>query len=191
MSGRIQRSTSAMQTSASTVGLIERPAAASTPLRSPLAANAPSRTPGHSRGPPRNITPSARPAAGHTAIRPERTGAAQARCTAAPYSTATPTICSREDESDGRRVIIRDVGACGHGLSPRVSGLPLARLATVEPLAHRRVMRRVLAGVQLGPQLAELPKALGHDVVLVDGLEVLLARRDEGVRQQLRETLDD
>ena len=45
----------------------------------------------------------------------------------------------------------------------------------VEPLAHRDVMRGGLAGGELVPQLAEQPEALGHDVVLVDRLEVLLA----------------
>src|SRR4051794_18284119 len=49
----------------------------------------------------------------------------------------------------------------------------------VQPLAHRRVMREVLARLELVAELAEQPEALGDDVVLVDRLEVLLARGDE------------
>ncbi len=37
-------------------------------------------------------------------------------------------------------------------------------------------MRCGLAAGELGPQLAEQAEALGHDVVLVDRLEVLLPR---------------
>ena len=37
-------------------------------------------------------------------------------------------------------------------------------------------MRGGLAGGELVPQLPEHPEALGHDVVLVDRLEVLLPR---------------
>src|SRR3954468_17167831 len=49
----------------------------------------------------------------------------------------------------------------------------------VQPLAHRGVMREVLARGDLVAQLAEHAEALGDDVVLVDRLEVLLAGRDE------------
>src|SRR3954469_12235633 len=62
--------------------------------------------------------------------------------------------------------------------------------AGVQPLAHRRVMREVLARAELGAQLAEQPEALGDDVVLVDRLEVLLARGDERVVAQVAELLD-
>ena len=51
-------------------------------------------------------------------------------------------------------------------------------------------MRDVLAGVELAAQLAEQPEALGDDVVLVDRLEVLLARRHERVVAQAAEALD-
>ena len=57
-------------------------------------------------------------------------------------------------------------------------------------IAHRRVMRDVVARVELAAQLAEQPEALGDDVVLVDRLEVLLARRDERVVAQAAEALD-
>src|SRR3954469_13532019 len=58
---------------------------------------------------------------------------------------------------------------------------PYARLppGRVQPLAHRRVMREVLARGNLVAQLAEHAEALGDDVVLVNRLEVLLARRHE------------
>ena len=48
------------------------------------------------------------------------------------------------------------------------------------PRARRRAISR--------SELAEQPVALGHDVVLVDRLEVLLAGRDEGVRRRGRRT---
>ncbi len=54
-----------------------------------------------------------------------------------------------------------------HAVRPSAGG-------AVEPLPHRDVMRGRLAGGELVPQLAEQPEALGHDVVLVDRLEVLL-----------------
>src|SRR4051795_8965125 len=52
-------------------------------------------------------------------------------------------------------------------------------------------MREVLARLELVAELAEQPEALGDDVVLVDRLEVLLARRDERSVAELREALDD
>src|SRR5215207_11302179 len=48
----------------------------------------------------------------------------------------------------------------------------------------------VLTGVELATELTEQPGALGDDVVLVDRLEVLLARRHEGVVAQAAEALD-
>ena len=41
------------------------------------------------------------------------------------------------------------------------------------------------------PQLAQQPVAVGDDVVLVDRLEVLLARRDERVVAQLGQVVED
>src|SRR3954447_5193705 len=70
---------------------------------------------------------------------------------------------------------------------------PYARLppGRVQPLAHRRVMREVLARCDLVAQLAEHAEALGDDVVLVDRLEVLLARRDERLVLERGELGDD
>ena len=47
-----------------------------------------------------------------------------------------------------------------------------------------------LAGGELVAHLAEQPEALGHDVVLVDRLEVLLARGDEVSSAELGEPVD-
>ena len=88
--------------------------------------------------------------------------------------------------------------ACATRAAPRSTtsgstapiGSGCADQAALEPFAHRRVMRDVLAGVELAAQLAEQPEALGDDVVLVDRLEVLLARRDEGVVAQVAEALE-
>ena len=51
----------------------------------------------------------------------------------------------------------------------------------------RQCARECSPEVELAAQLAEQPEALGDDVVLVDRLEVLLARGDERVVGQLRE----
>src|SRR3954454_21545498 len=51
-------------------------------------------------------------------------------------------------------------------------------------------MRDVPPGIQLPAQLAEQPGALGDDVVLGDGLEVLLPRAHEDVVAQAAEVLD-
>ena len=62
-----------------------------------------------------------------------------------------------------------------------VAGSSGLESVALEPLAHRQVMRRGLARAQLAAQVADQPVALGDDVVLVDRLEVLLARHHEGV----------
>ena len=64
-------------------------------------------------------------------------------------------------------------------------------LAAVEPLAHGELALGVLARAQLVAQLREPAEALGHDVVLVDRLEVLLPRRDERVGMQVGHPVDD
>src|SRR5687767_13151210 len=61
--------------------------------------------------------------------------------------------------------------------------------AAVEPLAHRDVLRRVLARHQLAPHLAQEPEPLGGHVVLVDRLQVLLARGHEVAVGEHREAL--
>src|SRR3954453_21722478 len=61
----------------------------------------------------------------------------------------------------------------------------------VEPLTQRGVVRGVLAGGDLLPHLAHQAEALGLHVVLVDRLEVLLARRDEVQVAEEVQALDD
>src|ERR671919_736801 len=71
---------------------------------------------------------------------------------------------------------------------------PLAALVgagLLEPLAHREVVARVLAGVDLGADLAQEAGALGDDVVAVDRLQVLLAGADEAALLERRVCLDD
>src|SRR3954453_6947184 len=184
---RCTRCISAAQMTASSVGAIAPPTVATRPSWPSLAANAPSRTPGHSRSPPRSIRPSATPAAGHTAMRPERTGSAQAMRTATAYSSATPS--TRSTGVGSRSLTPVGVGTTPAGLRPAVRQLSSG--APVEPLAHRRVALGVLAGVQLVLELGQQPEALGHDVVLVDGLEVLLAGRDERARREGGQAVDD
>ena len=60
---------------------------------------------------------------------------------------------------------------------------PATRASTCDARGARRS--------QLAAQLAEQPEALGDDVVLVDRLEVLLARRDERAVRRVAEALDD
>ena len=73
--------------------------------------------------------------------------------------------------------------------SPAASKLPAER-RSFEPLAHRLVPGAVLAGGELGSQLAERAVALGDDVVAVDRLQVLLAGHDVGVVGQVGVALD-
>src|SRR2546423_2509728 len=61
----------------------------------------------------------------------------------------------------------------------------------LEPLAHRGVVREMLAGGDLVAQLAQEPEALRDDVVLVDRLEVLLAGRHEVLVGELAVVVDD
>src|SRR3954471_4501398 len=87
------------------------------------------------------------------------------------------------------RLAWRGAAACSR---PAGDSSPERRSAgRVEPLAHRHVVRGVLAGRELAPELSEHAGPVGGDVVLVDRLEVLLARGDERVVAQLRELLDD
>ena len=57
--------------------------------------------------------------------------------------------------------------------------------------SRRRLARGGLARLELGAQLGEQAVALGDDVVLVDRLEVLLARRDEARAVELGKARDD
>src|SRR5436190_8239739 len=65
-----------------------------------------------------------------------------------------------------------------------------SRRESVEPLALRHVTCGALAAGGLRGHLAEQAGTLGHDVVLVDRLEVLLPSHDERVRLELAELVE-
>src|SRR3954452_7271 len=69
--------------------------------------------------------------------------------------------------------------------------VPTNSVRAVEPFTQRPMVHGMLAGRDLRAHLAEQPEPLGLHVVLVDGLEVLLAGRDEVLVGQEVEALDD
>ena len=93
------------------------------------------------------------------------------------YGAVAITIISGVDYFFGLRRMLREADERRAARPSRSS--ERGQRPRVEPLAHRRVVREVLAGGQLVAQLAEQAEALGDDVVLVDRLQVLLAGGDE------------
>ena len=87
----------------------------------------------------------------------------------------TVSFCDTGSTIDGQSVVTVVNGL--DAMTGAVGALMLndARWIETGSLAQRYVARGVLAGRQLVAQLAEQPVAVGHDVVLVDRLEVLLA----------------
>src|SRR3954447_11904612 len=149
--------------------------------------------PSSRRGRPRSTVTGSEPQAVVAALRSLTAGAlalaVRARSTSGPSSRAAAGAVAAAKQARTARTRRRGDMAPGIPARAGIRAWRSAR-AGVQPLAHRRVMREVPARAQLVAQLAQEPEALGDDVVLVDGLEVLLARGDERVVAQAVEALD-